>query len=98
MISATFWFEDGRGETDVGVADGRGLFITSAMLGLYFVSLLLLGVGGWMARGDSLAGWLPRAATCVLMERLRVFFLEGTGREGALEEGGLDGLAWTSVE
>ena len=46
-----------------------------------------------MSREDSLAGFLPRAATCVFMERLRVFFLEGAGREG-----GFEGLACASVE
>lgn len=49
MISATFGFAEGRGDIEVGVADGRGLFMISAMLGLHFMSLLL-GVGGWMAR------------------------------------------------
>ena len=56
IISMTFEFEDGRGDMDVGVPDGKGLFITSAMLGLYFISLLL-GVGGCMARCEGLAGF-----------------------------------------
>lgn len=95
MISATFWFDEPTGETaDVGEGAHIGLFITSAILGLYLVSCLLLGVGGCMARGDGLAAFLlaPVEATCVLMERLRVFFRAGAGRGGL--DGGLDGLAF----
>lgn len=92
MISATLWFDDPIGETpDVGEGEHRGLFITSAMLGLYFVSFLLLGVGGCIARGDGLAGLLPAVATCVLIERLRVFFRAGAGQGGF--DGGFEGLA-----
>lgn len=80
IISATFGFAEGRGDIEVGVADGRGLFMTSAMLGLHFVSLLL-GVGGWMARCEALP-CLPRVAKSVSIERFRVFFREGVGPAG----------------
>lgn len=80
MISATFGFAEGRGDIEVSVADGRGLFMTSAMLGLHFISLLL-GVGGWMARCEALP-CLPRVAKLVSIERFRVFFREGVGGAG----------------
>lgn len=73
MISATFWLADGTGETGVGVAAGRGLFITSAMLGFCFVSKVL-GVGGCMERCAILVTDRFCEANSVSIERSRTFF------------------------
>lgn len=56
----------------MGLATGRGLFITSAMLGAWFASWVD-GVGGWIAR--CLLG-RPFAANCVLIESPRAFFFD----------------------
>ena len=57
----------------IGLGTGRGLFMTSAMLGGCFNSQVE-GVGGWMARCAIFGR--PWAANCVLMDSPRAFFLE----------------------